>query len=135
MLVSPPRRRLPIEEAIWFRQTLEEGGLPFAGVVVNRVHHDLLGDAELGDVAAVLKDELEPALATRVAENFRDYHILARRDAHNIARLESELGEVHSCWSLISTTTSTTSSGLHQMHRFLFATDGERERLIADVVA
>ena len=27
-----------IEETLWFRRTLEEGGLPFAGAVVNRVH-------------------------------------------------------------------------------------------------
>ncbi len=35
-----------IEEAVWFRRTLDESGLPFAGVIVNRVHHDLLGDSE-----------------------------------------------------------------------------------------
>ena len=39
-----------IDEAIWFRRTLQESGLPFAGVIVNRVHHDLLGDAAPADV-------------------------------------------------------------------------------------
>ncbi len=39
-----------IDEAIWFRRTLQEGGLPFAGVIVNRVHHDVLGDAEPEDL-------------------------------------------------------------------------------------
>ena len=47
LLVTSAQRE-PIDEAIWFRRTLEEGGLPFAGVVVNRVHHDLLGDARAG---------------------------------------------------------------------------------------
>ena len=39
-----------IDEAIWFRRTLIEGGLPFAGVIVNRVHHDMLGEAEPEDL-------------------------------------------------------------------------------------
>ena len=43
LLVTSAARE-PIDEAIWFGQRLEADGLPFAGVVVNRVHHDLLGD-------------------------------------------------------------------------------------------
>lgn len=125
----------PIEEAIWFRRTLEESGLPFEGVVVNRVHHDLLGDAEPGALDAALIDELGGDLAERVAENVRDYHVLARRDAANIARLEAELDgrplllvpqlddDVHDI------------AGLLKVHRYLFASDPERARLIADVVA
>jgi anion-transporting ArsA/GET3 family ATPase len=124
-----------IEEAIWFRQTLEQSGLPFAGVVVNRVHHDLLGESEPADVADVLRKALRPELARRVAENFSDYHVLARRDAHNTARLAGQLDgrplllvpqlddDVHDV------------EGLLRMHRYLFASQAERERLIADVVA
>jgi anion-transporting ArsA/GET3 family ATPase len=125
----------PIDEAIWFRRTLEAEGLPFAGVVVNRVHHDMLGDGEPADLDAALTDELGPELAARVAQNFHDYHVLARRDAHNIARLEAELDgrpmllvphlddDVHDV------------AGLLQMHRFLFATERQRQRLIRDLVA
>jgi anion-transporting ArsA/GET3 family ATPase len=125
----------PIEEAIWFRRTLDEGGLPFAGVVVNRVHHDMLGQAEPDDVEATLAGELGPGLAARVAENLHDYHVLARRDADNVTRLEAELDgrplllvpqlddDVHDV------------EGLLRMHRYLFASDLEREQLIADVVA
>ena len=70
-----------------------------------------------------------------MAENFRDYHVLARRDARNVARLEAELGgdplllvphlddDVHDI------------DGLLQMHRYLFASEAERERMIAEVVA
>jgi anion-transporting ArsA/GET3 family ATPase len=124
-----------IDEAIWFRRTLHDGGLPFAGVVVNRVHHDTLGDSEPEDVLAALGEELTPKLAARVVENFRDYHALARRDRRNIARLERELGDhplllvphldddVHDV------------EGLVRMHRYLFASDAERERLIAEVIA
>lgn len=124
-----------IDETIWFRRTLEESGLPFAGAVVNRVHHDVLGDGEPDALDAALAKALGPELATRVAQNFYDYHVLARRDAANIARLEEELdgrpmvlvphldGDVHDI------------EGLLRMHSYLFASDAERERLIADLVA
>jgi anion-transporting ArsA/GET3 family ATPase len=124
-----------IDEAIWFRRTLEEGGLPFAGVVVNRVHHDVLGDTEPENLLAELGENLTAALAERVAANFADYHLLARRDARNVARLQDELGgqrlllvphfdeDVHDV------------QGLMSLHRYLFASDAEHDRLIADVVA
>jgi anion-transporting ArsA/GET3 family ATPase len=125
----------PIEEAMWFRRTLQESGLPFAGVVVNRVHHDLLGDSEADDLAAALQSELEPELAARVAENFHDYHVLARRDQRNVERLVEQLDgsplllvphldhDVHDI------------EGLLRVHRYLFASAAEREQMIADVVA
>jgi anion-transporting ArsA/GET3 family ATPase len=128
-----------IDEAIWFGRTLHEGGLPFAGVVVNRVHHDMLGDRAPGAVAAALGGELGaelgPELATQVADNFHDYHVLARRDDRNVARLAAELDgrplvlvphlddDVHDV------------DGLLRMHRYLFASGDERERLLAEVVA
>jgi anion-transporting ArsA/GET3 family ATPase len=128
-------QRTAIDEAIWFRRTLNEGGLPFAGVIVNRVHHDILGEAEPDDLITALDEELAPELAARVAENFFDYHRLARRDARNVARLQGELGsepllliphlddDVHDV------------EGLLRVHRYLFASEAERERLIADVIA
>ncbi len=127
--------REPIDEAIWFHQTLEHGGLPFAGVVVNRVHHDLLSGEEPGNLDTALSETLTPALAARVAENFHDYHLLARRDDRNIRRLEQALDsrapvlvpqlddDVHDL------------EGLLRMHRYLFASGEERQRLIAELVA
>ncbi|MBV9047826.1 MAG: ArsA family ATPase [Solirubrobacterales bacterium] len=124
-----------IDEALWFRHTLEQSGLPFAGVVVNRVHHDILGDREPEDVASALVRKLGRELADRVAENFLDYHVLARRDRRNIERLAAELGgrplllvphfddDVHDV------------EGLLRVKRYLFASLPERERLIADVIA
>ncbi len=34
-----------------------------------------------------------PDLASKVAANFLDYHVLARRDHGNIARLAADLGD------------------------------------------
>jgi anion-transporting ArsA/GET3 family ATPase len=124
-----------IDESIWFGRTLEQSGLPFAGVIVNRVHHDLLGDHEPDDVSATLTNSLGADLAARVAENLHDYHVLARRDERNVARVSAEIDgrpllmvphlddDVHDV------------DGLLRVHRYLFAPDGERERLLADVVA
>jgi anion-transporting ArsA/GET3 family ATPase len=134
VLVTSAERE-PIEEAIWLRRTLEDTGLPFAGVVVNRVHHDLLGDRDPEDVVEALHGALAAELAAVVAQNFEDYHALARRDEVNIAYLAKRLGrrplllvphlddDVHDI------------DGLLAMHRYLFASEDERERLIADVVA
>ena len=124
-----------IDEAIWFHHTLRQDELPFAGVVVNRVHHDLLGDHDPGEVERALVDQLGAELAARVGANFRDYHARAAHDRRNVTRLQEELGQhplllvphldddVHDL------------TGLLQMHRFLFASEAERHRLLADVVA
>ncbi|HWE12860.1 MAG TPA: ArsA-related P-loop ATPase [Solirubrobacteraceae bacterium] len=124
-----------IDEAIWFRRTLAESGLPFAGVIVNRVHHDILGDTEPEDLLPALGEELAPALARRVAANFADYHRLARRDTRNVIKLGGQLGteplllvprlddDVHDI------------QGLLRIHRYLFASDADRERLIAQVIS
>ncbi len=124
-----------IEEAVWFRRTLADSGLPFAGVIVNRVHHDILGDTDPDNLLAVLGDELDGDLAARIAETFADYHVLARRDQAGVQRLGAELGDrplllvphldddVHDV------------DGLLRVHRFLFASDAERARMIEDVIA
>jgi len=134
VLVTSAQRE-PTDEAIWFRQTLEHSGLPFAGVIVNRVHHDLLGDREPRELDAALARTLTPSLADRVADNFRDYHVLAARDDYNLSRLADQLDarrlllvpqlddDVHDI------------EGLARIHRYLFASQAERERLIDDLVA
>ena len=134
VLVTSAERE-SIDEAIWFHTTLASSGLPFAGVVVNRVHHDLLSGRDPRGLTRALNGLLPPDLAARVAENFADYHVLAGRDDRNIARLAEALeedpmllvpqldGDVHDL------------AGLLQMHRYLFAAGEERERLIAELVA
>jgi anion-transporting ArsA/GET3 family ATPase len=74
--------RESIDEAIWFRRTLGEGGLPFSGVVVNRFHHTLAGDADPAELLSALTARLDgdAGLAGRVAASFGDDQRLAARD-------------------------------------------------------
>jgi anion-transporting ArsA/GET3 family ATPase len=140
-LVITSAEREPIDEAIWFHGMITKEGFPFAGVVVNRVHHDLLTDRDLlvgkdpGQVKQGLARILPEGLAGQVADNFVDYHRLAERDNHNLSRLEETLDgqplvlipqlddDVHDL------------RGLQDMQRYLFAAGEERERLIAELVA
>jgi anion-transporting ArsA/GET3 family ATPase len=133
LLVTSPERE-PIDEAIFFWRRLEAAGLPFGGVVVNRLHPEL-PDGDPDDVEAQLRPALGAGLAGRVADAYRDHLVLARRDAANVARLQEQLGpgvplirvpqlgaDVHDV------------EGLLAMHRHLFATPAEREALLAEAV-
>ncbi len=92
LIVTSPERE-PVEEAIFFRGKLREAGMPFGGLIVNRVH--LLGDDErgAGAVDARLAQELGVRLAGKVAASLRDVEVLAERDAGSIARLKTELDQ------------------------------------------
>jgi anion-transporting ArsA/GET3 family ATPase len=127
--------RESVDEAIWFGERLASDGLPFAGVIVNRVHHDLLGDREPRELGAALARTLTPSLAGRVADNFRDYHLLAARDDHNLARLAAELGDNRLLLVPQLDDDVHDIDGLARIHRYLFASAAEREQLIADLVA
>jgi anion-transporting ArsA/GET3 family ATPase len=135
LLVTSPERE-SIEEATFFWRKLKAARMPFGGVIVNRVHHDVLGELDVAGVAAELEPELGPKLAARVAENLGDYHVLARRDRANIERLASQLGgegrmilvphlddDIHDL------------DGLRAVLRYLWATEEERAAMLAEVVA
>ncbi|MGO9908678.1 MAG: ArsA family ATPase [Solirubrobacteraceae bacterium] len=134
LLVTSAARE-PIDEAIWFAERLQTDGLPFAGVVVNRVHHDLLGNRAPHEVRRSLTRVLPPGLAVRVTENFRDYHVLAQRDDHNLARLARQLDESRLLLVPQLDDDVHDVAGLLRIHRYLFATQSERDRLVADMVA
>ncbi|MHB1833944.1 MAG: ArsA family ATPase [Solirubrobacteraceae bacterium] len=86
-------REEAIEEAIWFHRTLQRGGLPFAGAIVNRVHAQRRFSDSSGETAAWLAAQLGEDLAGRVNEGVDEHRRLARRDARSLARLRAQLGD------------------------------------------
>ena len=134
LLVTSPERE-PIDEAIFFWRKLKAARMPFGGVLVNRVHHDEAPDANAEEVAATLEGELGPKLAAKVAENFRDYQVLARRDHANIERLAGKLDDRRLVLLPYLDEDVHDAGGLARINRFLFASDSERERLLSETVA
>ena len=134
LLITSPERE-PVDEAIFFWRKLKAARMPFGGVVVNRVHHDLLGGVEVDDVSDELTAELGDKLAGRVADNFRDYHVLARRDAHNIERLAKQLRDDRLLLVPYLDEDVHDIEGLARLDRYLFATEAQRRKLLDEVVA
>ena len=134
LLVTSPERE-PIDEAIFFWRKLKAARMPFGGVLVNRVHHDEAPEANAEEVAATLEGELGPKLAAKVAENFRDYQVLARRDHANIERLAGKLDDRRLVLLPYLDEDVHDAGGLARINRFLFASDSERERLLSETVA
>ena len=87
LIVTAPRHD-PVEEAIFFHRKLREAGMPFGGLVVNRVHQP-------PDDAPTLPRDGLGAGAGRARVERRDGELaaLAARDAANVARLRAELGD------------------------------------------
>jgi anion-transporting ArsA/GET3 family ATPase len=134
LLVTSPERE-PIDEAIYFWRKLKAARMPFGGVIVNRVHHDEAADADPDVVAGHLENELGPKLARKVAENFRDYQLLARRDEANIERLARQLDERRLALVPHLDDDVHDIPGLTRIHRFLFASERERARMLSETVA
>jgi anion-transporting ArsA/GET3 family ATPase len=82
LIVTAPRHD-PVEEAIFFHRKLRDAGMPFGGLVVNRLHV-----APVGDVP----EDLGGALGSRVSAALDDLEALAEREAANVELLRSELG-------------------------------------------
>ncbi len=93
LIVASPQRE-PVAEAIFFRQKLREAGMPFGGLIVNRVA--VLAEDEATDPIAIraqLRDTLGDALAAKVAQSAEDLQVLAARNAEAVERLKTELDE------------------------------------------
>ena len=88
LLVTSPRRDA-VEEALFFQHRLLDSGLPFAGVVVNRMHELADGGREVTREVEALGGE---RLARKVVRNLEDYRRVAERDRQNVDRLRRGLG-------------------------------------------
>lgn len=82
----------PIEEAVYLREKLEEGELPFGGLIVNRVHTS--GAANGKPPAATTMEKLvgDRDLAERILASFEAATALSERDERSIARLRERMG-------------------------------------------
>ena len=87
------------------------------------------------DLRAALCDELPMPRRSGSPRPSRDYHVLARRDEARLSRLAAELGDQPLLLVPHLDDDVHDVDGLLRVHRFLFASDAERERLIAEVVA
>lgn len=94
LIVTSPERE-PVEEAIFFRGKLREAGMPFGGLIVNRVHTlpEGLEPGGADEIATELADALGDKLAGKVAATVQDAELLAERDAAAIARLGREVDD------------------------------------------
>jgi anion-transporting ArsA/GET3 family ATPase len=79
----------PVDETLWFARTLAEAGLEPVGTVINRFQPDPGLETDPVTFAGELQDAFGEPLATRIAEAFADYRLLARRDAVSVERLRS----------------------------------------------
>jgi anion-transporting ArsA/GET3 family ATPase len=87
VIVTSPQHD-PVEEAIFFHGKLRDAGMPFGGLVVNRLHTAPGGN---GEVPAELEERLGDALAGRVAASAHELAALAARDEANVKHLLHEL--------------------------------------------
>jgi anion-transporting ArsA/GET3 family ATPase len=92
-LVVTSAEHEPAREAVALRKRLAEQGMPFGGLIVNRVHLDGLAGHSPEEVVALLAPQLGERLARRVAENLADFDVLARRDEQSIAHLRGAVGD------------------------------------------
>jgi anion-transporting ArsA/GET3 family ATPase len=88
LLVTSPQRD-SVEEAAFFHHRLLDAGLPFSGVVVNRMHQLLEHNGRVAEEMEALVGE---RLAHKVVRNLDDYRRLGERDRQNLELLRKKLG-------------------------------------------
>ncbi len=86
VLVTSPRREA-IDEGIYFHRRLKDAGLPFSGVIANRVAHGG-GRARRAELIDALGEEL----AAKVLDSYEASRRLAERDQANLDLLRRRLG-------------------------------------------
>jgi len=90
LLVTSPRSAA-IAEAGHFHRKLQSEGLPFGGVIVNRMREPV-GAKPSAKLAAELAEMTDEKLAAAVSRNLEEHRLLAERDAVNVERLRERLG-------------------------------------------
>ena len=115
VLITSPRADA-IDEAAWFHHRLLDAGLPFAGVVANRVRPK----AASGSPGRDLEELLGPPLAAKVGELWQKERRLAARDRKNLDDLRGRLGRKPMIEVPILDGDVHDLDGLRRMDEFLF---------------
>ncbi|HLL91384.1 MAG TPA: ArsA-related P-loop ATPase [Solirubrobacteraceae bacterium] len=92
LIVTSPETE-PAEEAVFLAERLDSLGMQRAGVIINRMHLDGLGDHTTEEVGALLAEQLGEGLGSRVASNLADFDVFVQRDRATVARLSGLLHE------------------------------------------
>ena len=131
LIVASPEPA-PVEEAIFFRKRLADAGMPFGGLVVNRVRMLARTPPKVDESALTSDLGGDGDLAAKSVQALADLRALARRDALGLRRLSIELDERHPI--LVPQLDGDVSdvTGLIAVQRFLFASQHERAELLAE---
>jgi len=121
----------PIEEAIFFHRRLADAGMPFGGVVVNRVRMLAHTRPKIDETALAADLGGDVDLAARSTQALGDMRALARRDIASLRRLTVELDEHPILVPQLDRDVSDVA-GLVAVQRFLFARRHERSTLLAE---
>ncbi len=92
LIVTSPERG-PVEEAIYFAQRLDRGGLHSRGLILNRFHAGSEDTRDAAVTAARLAPALGTELAAKVGRSAAEFEQLARRDRLAMRRLADALDE------------------------------------------
>ena len=121
----------PVEEALFFHRRLAEAGMPFGGLVVNRMR--MLAAAPPRTDESALAADLggDGELAARSVRALRDLRALAHRDAVSVHNLAAELDDDHPIVVPQLDCEVSDLAGLVVVQRFLFAPRHERSEMLA----
>jgi anion-transporting ArsA/GET3 family ATPase len=90
VLVSGPTRTT-LDEALYFHERLQEKRMPFVAFVVNRLH--CRSAARPRKRAAADAADLDPELASRLVDVFRDQQRVARAEERELSRIQVDTGQ------------------------------------------
>jgi len=121
----------PVEEAIFFRRRLDEAGMPFGGLIVNRVRMLARTPPSTDESALTADFGGDGALAAKSVQALADLRALARRDNASLRRLTVGLEEKHPILVPQLDRDVSDVAGLVAVERFLFAPQRERSTLLA----
>ena len=131
LIVTSPEPT-PVEEAIFFRRRLGQAGMPFGGLVVNRLRALARTRPAIDESALAADLGGDADLAARSVQALKDLRALAHRDAASLRRLTAELDDKHPILVPQLDRDVSDMAGLLTVQRYLFATPRERSALLAE---